>query len=258
MARRGSPRIKTYGGSHPGIRPETLRLILPKATTLASREVMLYSDEEGTFVRALLDEGYPELEGGYGGWEDEPRPGQVSATVFRGTQAPQLTLRLILGGYPVQPEWANCDVDIRTLDAMGRQSIYAKRGDRPPLLRIRGHVPHRHRDWFVEDIEWGDIDVAAGKRVRAFVTVTLRMFVPVTLLRITDAKPRGRARRSRWYVVKRGDTLDKIVVNELKVRGDRAIAQAGRHIKQLNPRLRDGKKGLSLRMRIRLPVGRWR
>jgi hypothetical protein len=252
MATKSRARTKAYGGSHPGIRPETLRLVLPKQVVLPRREVMLYSDEQGTYVRARLDEGYPELEGGYGGWEDEPRPGQVSATVFRGTQAPQLTLRLILGGYPVQPEWADCERDVRALDAMGRQPVNARRGDRPPLLKIRGQVPHRHREWFIEDVEWGDFDVVRGVRMRAFVTVTLRMFVPVTLLRISDPKPAGR--RSRWYVVRRDQSLDDIARDELKVRGSRAVAEAKRHIRQLNRRIRDKvRKG----DRIRLPVGRW-
>lgn len=230
---------------------------VPKGASLPFGEVVLYTEEDGTYVRARLDEGYPELEGGYGGWEDEPRPGQVSATVFRGTQAPQLTLRLILGGYPIQPAWSDCDRDIRTLDALGRQPVDGPRGERPPLLRLRGKVPHRRREWFVEDIEWGEIDVAGGKRVRAFVTVTLRMFVPVTLLRLNDPRVRKSARRTRWYTLKRGDTFEKIATRELRARGDREIGAAIKSIRSLNPRLRDGKKGIrAAGPKIKLPAGR--
>jgi hypothetical protein len=221
------------------------------AVRLAPDEILLVSNEERMFVRARLDDGYPVFAGGYGGWEDVPRPGQVAATVYRGTAAPQLTLRLILGGWPQQPAWADCDRDMRVLDHFSRLAWDATGRERPTLLRVSGKVPHHHRRWFVDDLQWEEVDVAGGRRVRAFVTLTLRMYVPVQLLERRD----GPARPTEVYSVRRGETLDQIVRHKLDARGSRETAKARNVVLRLN-RLRRGVR-LSERQHIKLPVGGW-
>lgn len=221
--------------------------------------VALVSTEDGTTLRARLDDGYPLFFGGYGGWEDEPRPGQVSATVFRGAQAPQLKLKLILGRWPLarlregrSPFWAtDCDRAMRMLEGFARLPVDGPRQDRPALLRIRGHVPHHNRRWFVQDVEWGEVDLAGRRRVRALVTVTLRMYVPVDLLGHRERN----ARPTQWYPVKRGERIDQIIHHKLEARGYKEWLLARRTIHDLN-RLRAG-ESLDSRRRIKLPRGNW-
>lgn len=222
------------------------------ADRLPYGQVKLISIDERRHIRARLDEGHPLVFGGYGGWEDEPRPGQVSATIFRGAPAPQLQLRLILGGWPRVPRWSDPDRDIRMLDHFARLPIDGPGNDRPPLIRVRGQVPHHHRRWFVENLEWGEVDVVRGKRVRAFVTVTLRMFVPVEL--VAERKRRN-PRPTKAHVVRRGERLEDIVRDKLGVKGARETNQATAFVKRLNgmragERLREGR-------RVKLPVGNW-
>ncbi len=229
--------------------------------------IRIVNTENGKAVKARLDDGYPQFFGGYGGWEDEARPGQVSATVFRGANAPKLKLRLILGGWPrrladgrrrvERPHRSredsfsdNCDRDMRMLDHFARLAWDDHRSERPPLVRIRGQVPHHHRLWFIENLEWGDVDVYRNARIRAFVTVTLRMYVPVTILKRRDRV----ARPTKTHVVKRNETLSGIVQEELDVRGAN-VALARKYVLRMNG-LKQGVR-LEPRQRIKLPVGNW-
>lgn len=217
----------------------------------ASDEILLVSNEERKFVKARLDDGYPQFYGGYGGWEDEPRPGRVSATVFRGTAAPQLKLRLILGRWPVEDEGHNCHRAMGDLDHFARLAIDERGRNRPTLLRISGKVPHHRRRWFIEDLEWGEVEVVKGKRVRAFVTVTLRMYVPIELLARRDRT----ARRTKPHRVRNGETTSTIALQVLHAKGSREVSRARAAIEDLNG-LRTGAR-LSEGKTIKVPVGDW-
>jgi hypothetical protein len=212
--------------------------------------IRLVCKEHHLVVKAHLDEGYPAFFGGYGGWEDEARPGQVSATVYRGSRAPQLRLRLILGGWPKQPPGTDCERDMRRLDHMARLP-WDRTDDRPPLVRVRGQVPHHHRRWFLEKLEWGDVDVVRNTRVRAFVTVTLRMYVPVELVKRRDPVPRP----TRGYKVRAGETLRRIVKEELDLDTAAEIRMAIRRVLELNG-LKQATEVRADRT-IKLPVGNW-
>lgn len=218
--------------------------------------IALVSTEERMTLRARLDDGYPLFFGGYGGWEDEARPGQVSATVFRGASAPQLKLKLILGEWDLdrrgrESNWVTgCERAMYMLDRFARLPVDAPRQERPTLLRVRGHVPHFNRRWFVQEIEWGEVDLLRGTRVRAFATVTLRMHVPVELLKRRDRI----ARPTRLHTVKEGEDLTKIVASEV-ANGKAEIAPARTFVIELN-RL-DRSVRLKRGQRIKLPVGSW-
>ncbi|MDO8209293.1 hypothetical protein [Conexibacter sp. CPCC 206217] len=227
--------------------PDRRRTTKRKRHRPAYDVVRLVSKEDDLVVKAHLDDGYPQSFGGYGGWEDETRPGQTSATVFRGTSAPQLRLRLILGGWPRRRD-VDCERDMRVLDHFARLP-FDRKEDRPTLLRIRGQVPHHHRRWFVEKLEWGEVDVVRNTRVRAFVTVTLRMYVPVDLLKRRDPI----ARPTRSYTVKGREDLRRIVKEELGLHATNEITAAARYVRRMN-HLKPGDK---LKERIKLPRGSW-
>ncbi|HST43090.1 MAG TPA: hypothetical protein VLK58_26425 [Conexibacter sp.] len=213
--------------------------------------IRLISHEDDIFLKARLDDGYPRFFGGYGGWEDEARPGQVAATIFRGTTAPRMKLRLILGGWPTQPRGTDCERDMRRLDHFARIPFDGGAKDRPTLLRIRGQVPHHHRRWFVENLEWGDVLVHRSLRVRAFVTVTLRMYVPVELLKRRDRV----ARPTRGHTVRRGEDLQQIVKENMDVDATGEIVAAAKFVRRING-LKPG-VALTANQRLKLPVGSW-
>lgn len=191
------------------MRPNRFRTEL-KALRLGAGQVAFYSERADVILVAALDDGYPSPEGGYGGWEDAALPGQMSATVFRGTAAPRLPLRLILGGWPVDPllNRDNCRQQIDKLDKLALP-LGPARGQRPPLLRVYGDVRHRGARWFVDDLVWGDAIFDRGSIMRAFVTVTLRRFVAV---QVTTAPylPFRRTNRIRRYVVHEGENASTL------------------------------------------------
>jgi len=204
-------------------------------------EVVLIADATRRFVHAQLDDGYMHRDGGYGGWSEVERPGRVSATVFTGTGPQRLPLRLVLGGRP-DPcrSGMPCAEAIRALEAIARQPQDARRGDRPPLLTVRGNVPHAGATWFVDELTWStepeDTFVHRGAVTRTAVAVTLKRFAELDL--VVARRP---VERFRPYRVRSGDTLDRIAHEQCHARGARAIHRAARRIKQLND-LRDGRR----------------
>jgi nucleoid-associated protein YgaU len=213
-----------------------------EAAQPAAGEVVLISDDARLLVHAQLDDGYMHREGGYGGWTDVERPGRVSATVFTGAPSLRLPLRLILGGWPTDPgrSGMTCAQAIRELEAIARQPLDAPRGAHPPLLRVRGNVPHGNTRWFVDELEWSsaaeDTLVERGQVVRTAVTVTLKRYAQVDLL-VRRAPPEPPARR---YRVKRGDRLETIAKEQCGASGQRAVKAMVARIKRLNG-LRDGR-----------------
>lgn len=219
-------------------------------------QVVLWAYENNALLMAGLDDGYPVRTGGYGGWEDEQRPGQKAATVYRGTSAAQLELRLVLGGWPRQPRLLGhtCVQQIDMLEKMAEPGH--GRGDRPPLVRLRGPVPHAGKRWFVDDLAWGEAIVHNRRVQKIRVTVTLKEFVPIGFARPDEAR---RSRDSAaWYTVTKADVkgghpLQNIARDRLMLRGSREVLGGVRRIRDLNGRrLRDPSR-LRAGDRIKLP-----
>lgn len=212
-------------------RTEHLKPVAGQVILLAARDELL--------VHARLDDGYPSLDGGAGGWADVARHGQVSATVFEGTSSSRLPLRIILGGWPTDPTLSGmtCEQACQALEDMAIQPVNAPRGQGPPLIRVRGNVRHQSAAWFVDNdgLQWGtdpdDVIVMRGQRVFACATVILKRFVGVHLVRVPQRKAGRKPRRHR---VARGETLSTIARDLLGAKGSRANRQAVREICKLN------------------------
>lgn len=239
------------------LQPERLRAMGHQslAGALGAGQVAFASREHGLIAR--LDDGYPVRQGGYGGWEDVARPGQVPATNFTGpSSAMMLSIPIILGHW--ESGWTkSIEGEIATLERLARQSADAPRGKAPPVLRVFGPVPHGGVSWVIDDLQWGadrgTVVVVNGNRVRANVTVVLRRYVPIDLVTVQPAR-RRKQDTTRTYKVKDGEGgrhgLTLIVVNELDARGSREINAAKRKVLKLNG-LRDGQQirpGRTLRL----------
>lgn len=220
----------------------------------APDEVVLIADEIRQLLVARLGDGYPSRDSGTGGgWVDIERPGRVSATHFVGTTSLTMRLPLIIGQWP--DGWG-CERELRILDLMARQPVGAARDERPPLLRLRGGVPHGGRSWFVDGpLEWEEVivDRVSGDRVRARVIVPLKRHVGVDLVEIPDRR-RSDGGAARTHRIRRGETLAKILQDELGPLNPRQLAQARRATLRLNPWLRDPRAiGRHVGRRLKLP-----
>lgn len=199
---------------------------LIKTLKLGGGEIVLWTDDLPAMVVAKLDDGYPQLAGEGGGWTDAERPGQTSATVYRGAAAPTLPLRLVLGGWPVDPKihGMDCGEQITLIRSLARPPA-STRGSRPPLIRVRGPVPHGGALWFVDGLEWGaDAIVVGGHVRRTGVTVTLKRYVPIQMVAIEPA--RRKAAAGQRHTVKKGEQPGRIVQQRLGVRAGKETRQA--------------------------------
>lgn len=228
--------------------------------TVPAGQVALFArgGPQDLLLIARLADGYPSLEGSGGGWEDVPLPGQTSATVFRGRPSERMPLRLILGGWPVDPQLGNLPCH-RQIEVLHRMAVVesGRRGEHPPLIRLKGAVPHGDQLWFIDEVAYDDALVVGGHRVRAHVTVTLKRYVPLRLAKIVDRKKDPTKGMSR-HTVKKGETAWDIARKGLGARTSRdarALIRKFRWASDGKGRRREQRRGALIRDPRRIQAG---
>lgn len=143
-------------------------------------------------VTARLSDERPNVEQGFGGWEEIERPRRAPLTTFRGTPALHLTLPILLDAWK---SGASIERQIAALSRMGHAS--AANGE-PPHVTISatgGAISYQGRQWLVADLSFGDALMnASGNRVRQQVTLSLIEYVADTRLIELSAATRRRQR----------------------------------------------------------------
>lgn len=218
--------------------------------SLAAGEVAFLAASIRRVLVARLDDGYPVRTSGYGGWQDVERPGRPAASHYVGPGALMLSIPIILGRW--QQGWSTpIDGEVELLERMARQPADAARGRHPPILDVRGPVPHGGVRWVVDDLQWGDDGVVVdGRLVRIRVTVVLRRYVRPEL--VVVAPSRRREQRARTATVRRGERWPQFAARVMGARGSRELQAAWSKVRKLNPRLRD-QSALRAGMRVRVP-----
>lgn len=195
-----------------------------------------------------------EIAGGVGGWARITRPRRQSLTEWQGYEGREMRVPVIFDGFA---DDRSVEREIRQLEKFGRKG----RGDNhPPVLTLKGPIPHSDLDWVIQDIEWGRFDRRTdGQRIRQHATIIFWDFVDAD---ITIKRKRSPAKKSRdrnrggkgqndnkgsrrTYTVKRGDTLSSIAARRL---GDSSL---WRKIADLND-IRDPKR-IRVGQVLRLP-----
>jgi hypothetical protein len=138
-------------------------------------QVTVYALDPPIEVTALLSEERPNIESGYGGWEEVERPRRRPITTFKSSPGLRLSLPMLLDNWTqgTSIEWR-----IAQVEKLGQP--VGGHGE-PPQVRVSasgGAVPHTERTWVVADIAWGDALMNEnGYRVRQQVTLTLLEYV---------------------------------------------------------------------------------
>jgi hypothetical protein len=173
--------------------------------------VRVYTNDPPLSVTARLAEDRPNVEAGYGGWDEIERPRRAPLTTFKAPPGLRLTLPLMLDGWSHN---RSVERDISQIQQMGRPG--ASDGD-PPRVRLDATgsaIPYLKRVWVITEIAWGDALMnAAGNRVRQQVTLSLLEYVRDVYLAERSAANRRRKKkavtrtrhgaRSKRHVVKR-------------------------------------------------------
>jgi hypothetical protein len=174
------------------------------------------------------------MSGGYGGWSAISRPREDAIVEWLGHDVMLLSGPVLfdgilpdLGGEPEELPWGDSvERDIRMLEHLTHKLPHY---DSPPRVAVLGEtVPHRDREWVLNDIKWAGDDIRRptdGDRVRASATLEFMEYQDWDIIsgRLSAA---GRRRHKKGttittkakkgsYVVKEGDTLRKIAKKEL-------------------------------------------
>jgi len=179
--------------------------------------------------------------GGFGGWELTDRPEQMSMTTWNGIEPLQLQLPLMIAWW----------FDIgESVQAQVSRLITLARGDTesPPGIVTVWGLPLGARRWVIENLDFGDplLRPSDGHPVRQPVTVTLRQYVPPSLMRIKRGARDAPKGKTRTITVKHGDTPAKIA---------RRVKCKWTDLRELNPKaVRKANQALKASIRLRVPV----
>lgn len=203
--------------------------------------------------KALMT-GAPLPTGGIGGWSRVERPKRKSITEWVGRDGISIEIPFIID-YLLEDNGEACEQQVRNLEMIAgieagsnEPSLFRLKST-PPRLMPHGYERARTNKWFLESVSWDRDTVIAkanGKRVRIGGTMIVSQFTKDSKIqRIRQKVERHNPRK--FYVVKKGDTLQKIAARE-DVYGD---ARKWREIAQAN-KIRDPKK-LKVGTKLKIP-----
>jgi LysM repeat protein len=211
--------------------------------------VRITCDEPALDVTVGLDETPPGISGGAGGWDEVERPDKVNMTDWTSTPPYRMDLPLLLDGHSTD---TNIQPLMNALLSLGR-AIEGGSHPRPPVFNVSGPLPLLGIDWVLDDYDQGDETIinSAGVRTRQSMVLHLLEYVPPDLLQINIPKQGAAGKnkkkaKKKTVTTKKGDTLIKVAVRELK---DKSQWQA---LSKLN-NIRDPNKVLKPGTKLKLP-----
>jgi len=223
--------------------------------------VYFWSDSPAFHFQCLLGPVSPNPAKGkqmYGGWKEVKRKRRRSLKEWDGVDGLAIEIPIIIDGFAQEKSVEN---EVATLEHLAGRKQSGQQSEEPPLMYFNsgGVVPHDYHknpgiDWVIGDIIWGDADRREdGIRTRQAATVIVEEHVEDDVLgALTSAQRRKLAQSKRAkkkgkgakqgkesrYVVKEGETLEKIAASQL---GNSA---RWHELKKLNPSIRDPNKPL--------------
>jgi hypothetical protein len=152
--------------------------------------VRISSSDPPLSVTARLAEDRPNVEDGYGGWDEVVRPRRAPITTWRASPGLKLTLPILLDGWASD---TSVERAVAQIEQMARPN--ASDGD-PPRVKIAATgsaIPYQGRTWVITALAWGDALMnPAGNRTRQQVTLSLLEYVHDVYLAERSAANRRR------------------------------------------------------------------
>ena len=152
--------------------------------------VQLATNDPPISISARLSDERPNVEQGYGGWDEVARPKRRPLTTWSGLPALRMTLPLLFDGL------ADGNSQEKKIGDLERMATATAKNGQPPLVHISHTgraVPHQERTWVITDLTWGDALMnERGNRVRQQVTVGLLEYVADAFIQMRSAATRER------------------------------------------------------------------
>ena len=155
--------------------------------------IRLWTNDPPLEVTARLGEERPNVESGYGGWEEVARPRRRPLTSWQGLPALRMTIPILFNGWASD---TSQEGEIAALEKMAGGRLAHARGGEPPLVHIKAlgsAVPYQGRTWVITELAWGEALMNQhGNRVRQHVTVSLLEYIADAFISMRSASQRRR------------------------------------------------------------------
>lgn len=198
-----------------------------------------------------IDDGEATLTQGFGGWETVSRPQRVALTRWTGNDPIGQDVPILLDGYA-----GGVDVEPKLQELLKRSRVRPGAGLPPAVWRLRGPIFYPEKKWIVSGIQFGEIlrtprgeNSAALTRQRA--TISFLEYIDPDQIRIKKIKRRLKPKGKKNSILADGKSIRQIAV-EYYGTGEIVVARALG--KAQDPPIRDVKKELGKKRKIRLPV----
>jgi hypothetical protein len=170
--------------------------------------VRISSNDPPVSLTARLSDTRPNVDAGYGGWQEIARPRRRPLSVWTGSPGLRLTLPILLDA------WRSGTSIERLISQVEQLSLPTAADGSPPRVRFvarGGAVPHQDRTWVVDSLSWGDALMnAAGDRVRQ--QVSLSFLEWIADVRVTEKSSATQLRRQTARAKSKGGASSKRVV----------------------------------------------
>jgi hypothetical protein len=159
---------------------------------------------------------------GYAGWQVVQRPKEVGLTVWQGRNPMAIEIPFMIDFLPLwdstfaDEPGVQCENQVTNLEQLCGIGGHAQ----PSVCFVDGGglIPHDYsiykgHQWVIEQLTWDkQMEVrsgTSGRRLRCGGVITIRQYMTPSEI-LQRIGPRDRARKPRYYKVKRGDNLEKI------------------------------------------------
>jgi hypothetical protein len=156
--------------------------------------VRVSSTDPPLTITARLSDSRPDVQSGYGGWNEVTRPWRPPITSYQAPPPLHLVLPILLDGYA---QGVSVERDIAQLQKMSTATASDGATPRVHIYATGSAVPYSDRTWVVGDLTWGDAEMdVRGNRTRQQLTLTLFEYVEdVYMTEKSAAKRRRNARK---------------------------------------------------------------
>jgi hypothetical protein len=159
-------------------------------------------------ITARLSDAKPNVDQGYGGWQEVARPRRTTLSVWQGLPAMRMSIPILLDKFRTQ---GSIERECAQLERLASPSASDGTTPRVSFAAKGGAIPHQGRIWVVDNLTWGDAAMTTrGNRCRQQVTLSLLEYIAD--VRVDQDSPSQRQRAKVAAVKTKSGASQKRVV----------------------------------------------
>jgi hypothetical protein len=173
--------------------------------------VRVYSVDPPISFVVRLGADRPNIDQGFGGWQEVARPRRSTLSIWQGQPALRMTLSIQFDEWVTQ---TSVEREIAQLERLASPSASDAQPARVKLVARGSAVPYQARQWVIDNLIWGDAAInAKGDRVRQQVSLSLLEYIAD--VRVDQVAPSQRQRtKSTLMQTKPGASQKRVVAGK--------------------------------------------